>query len=672
MKCPVAIAVFSALQLGVFATEAGPIGKVQALLTDLKAKLERDGDADESDFQKHECWCDKIKQSKTALIAEQKAREAELASDIEKEKATDNQLVAKIKDDKEEIDDNKKDTKDGNKQEAKEEASSRTGHIQDNAEMNQLSKAQKFLRGADLRASGSVLGVLDHAYQDDALAEEDLSKHDSTLLTSFERWHTDMVKDFNSLDKDKRSKEKEDTEVRAEIAEDIEMKVNTEEQRKADEAFLAEAEDSCAKRKVEYNNRTTLRNVEMAGVNKAIEILDSQRELLSTTFKGMPSFLQMRSTQSQATSTRASAFATLQLKARRTHSLRLASLAAQVQEALPSKGFEEVLKKVDDMMTKIKTEAASDTKKKGYCKQEYQVIAKKSNQLSFMVRKSSNAIKNLESRIAQLKDDKEAAEEEIADIKADLNKSLTLRLAENKAFKKAKTDDELAISVLKNTSAALSKYYEDYAKNNQASLLAYDPEQLSDTRKKLKNEENKYDLTNDLSQENAASSVLALMTRIIENLNTEIADGMEEEKEAQLEYESIRDKAMASKSKLEDKVTNIDQRISARDTSKRDETKIKEDAETDLKEQNDYKASIQEECEWLYKNFDDRVNTREAEMDGLVRAKELLSGASFLQRKPAHQAALAAPEQSHEDAQDDDQSEKNQGLMNYLGLAQLK
>jgi hypothetical protein len=538
--------------------------------------------------------------------------------------------------------------------------------------MNKLTSAQTFLKGADLRASGSVLGVLDHAYQDDAMAEESLSKHDSTLLTTFERWHTDMAKDFNSLDKDKRSKTKEDNEVRAEIAEDLEMKINTEEQRKADEAFLAEAELSCANRKVEYNNRTKLRNDEMAGVNKAIEILDSQRELLSTTFKGMPSFLQMRSTQSQASTARARAFATLRLKARRTRSLRLAGLAAQVQEALPSTGFEEVLAKVDEMMTKIKTEAKTDTKKKDYCKKEYQVIAKKSNQLSFLMRKSTNAITQLESRIAQLKDDKEAAQAEKADIEADLNKSLKLRLAENAAFKKAKADDELAISVLQNTSAALSKYYEDYAKNNKASLLQSDPSKLSDERQKLKNEENKYALTHDLSQENAASSVLALMTRIIENLNTEIKDGMEDEKKAQLEYESIRDKALASKSKLEDKVTNIDERISARDTSKRAETATKDDAETDLKEQNDNKASISEECEWLYKNFDDRVNTREAEMDGLVRAKALLSGSSFLQRSPAHQVAAAAAEQGPEDAQEDDQSEKSQGLMNYLGLAQLK
>jgi len=338
---------------------------------------------------------------------------------------------------------------------------------------------------------------------------------------------------------------------------------------------------------------------------------------------------------------------------------------------LPSKGFEDVLAKVAEMMKKIKTEAKTDTQKKSYCKVEYQTIAKKSNQLSFLMRKSSNAIKQLERRLDELKDDKAAAQDEIADIKADLNKSLKLRLAENKAFKKAKAEDELAIKVLKSTSAALNKYYDDYAKKNKASLLQSDPAPLSAERQRLKNEENDYALTNDLSQENAAASVLALMTRIIENLNTEIADGMEEEKEAQLEYESITGKATASKNKLEDKVTKIDQRISARDTSKRDETKTKEDAETDLKEQNDYKASIQEECEWLYKNFEDRANTREAEMDGLVRAKELLSGSSFLQRSPVQRVA-AATEQSQDDAEVGDQSEKSQGLMNYLGLAQLK
>jgi len=335
------------------------------------------------------------------------------------------------------------------------------------------------------------------------------------------------------------------------------------------------------------------------------------------------------------------------------------------------------LAKVQGMMTKIKTEAKTDTKKKGYCEVEYQVIAKKTQKMTFLVQKSTDAIRGFETRLTQLEEDKADAQDEIADIDADLKKSLQLRTAENAAFKKAKADDQLAIVVLKNTSNALSKYYEEYAANSKASFLEYDPAQLSDDRQKLRNQENKYALTNDLSQESAASSVLAVMERIIENLGNEIADSMKEEKAGQLDYEKMRDLALASKSKLEDKVTSIDQRISARDTSKRDETKIKDDVSTDLQEQNNYKASIKSECDWLFSNFEDRANTREAEMDGLLRAKELLSGASFVQQGAVQQQrqqplAASVSEQRHGSVEVSEVPDQQWSLMNYLDIPQLK
>ena len=65
--------------------------------------------------------------------------------------------------------------------------------------------------------------------------------------------------------------------------------MDTEEQVKADAAFLKEAEKSCAARKGEYLNRTELRSIELGGINKGLEILDTKRELLSHLVADTPS-----------------------------------------------------------------------------------------------------------------------------------------------------------------------------------------------------------------------------------------------------------------------------------------------------------------------------------------------------------------------------------------------
>jgi len=77
-------------------------------------------------------------------------------------------------------------------------------------------------------------------------------------------------------------------------------------------------------------------------------------------------------------------------------------------------------------------------------------------------------------------------------------------------------------------------------------------------------------------------------------------------------------------------------------------------SDTDIADQKVYKASIKDSCDELLSKFDDRASDRESEMDGLIRAKELLSGSSLVQKDV----------QVHE--QEDDKST----LMNYLGLDQ--
>jgi len=392
-----------------------------------------------------------------------------------------------------------------------------------------------------------------------------------------------------------------------------------------------------------------------------LEILDAQRQLLSNTFNDVKlSLIQLDSGSSSETVIAAkSAFAMLKAQAKRTHSLRLALLAARIREAMPAGAFTSVLAEIEKMMEKMKKDAAKDVKEKDSCTKEYFDIAKKSKKLNFLSQKAASQMEKLEDRLAQMKEDMAVTETEIDDMNAELNQSLKLRTKENTAFKAAKADDEQAIKVLASTSDAMKKYYQDVEAKQAAALMQYNPDDLSTKRRDLKRSENKYTNTDDLSQENAAGAVLAMLDHITGNLKKEIAAGLEEEKSSQIDYEKSKDLLLASKAKLAKKKTSLEGFIAgaSAERSSADDSKTRTDG--DLADQAAYKASIKEGCDYILSKFDDRASDRESEMDGLVRAKALLSGASLVQKEvQLHDQSKPA----------EDTADGKSTLMNYLGL----
>lgn len=196
--------------------------------------------------------------------------------------------------------------------------------------------------------------------------------------------------------------------------------------------------------------------------------------------------------------------------------------------------------------------------------------------------------------------------------------------------------------------------------------MEYDPDKLSDKRKQLKNEEKKYTLSKADSQKGAADSVLALIERLVQNLATEIKDAQADEAKAQTDFEKEQKLLQTSKTKLSKKIASIEGMLATHAGSKEEAELAQTGSKTDLKAQKDYKTSIQErclvsviftmnisihglltrapkcspygsgskeECDFILENFDDRAADRAGEMEGLTRAKELLSGASLVQEQ---------------------------------------
>merc|ERR1712203_766761 len=123
-----------------------------------------------------------------------------------------------------------------------------------------------------------------------------------------------------------------------------------------------------------------------------------------------------------------------------------------------------------------------------------------------------------------------------------------------------------------------------------------------------------------------SKGIVSIMTMLIEDVADEIKNAMKAEEEAQLAYEEQMATAKKLREKLVTKKVNLEVQIAKKGEELEAEKADKKKNEGDLKDEQDYKASIKTDCDWILKAFVGRAEKRAAELDGLTGAKEYLVG----------------------------------------------
>merc|ERR1712187_966572 len=134
-----------------------------------------------------------------------------------------------------------------------------------------------------------------------------------------------------------------------------------------------------------------------------------------------------------------------------------------------------------------------------------------------------------------------------------------------------------------------------------------------------------------------STGVIAMIDLLIKDLDKELTEGTEMEKDAQEEYVTMM-KDSAEK-RVQDTAA-LQQKEEAKAGVEADLAKSKEAHSAFSKElmaTMEYIASLHSECDWLMKYYDTRKEARTGEMESLSNAKAVLSGSdySFLQTQPA-------------------------------------
>jgi len=429
---------------------------------------------------------------------------------------------------------------------------------------------------------------------------EQLTKSKSAQLADAQKALTDGDKEGAARGTAKEDAQKEVEDLTAQV--------------KADEGYIADTEEAMATKLAEWKDRKKLRTLEIASINKAIAILDSDeaRETMKSSMKSQGYLLLQKSAKSEV---RERVSSMLQQVGASAKDPRMNSLALSV--LLQAKGpIDDVIKAIDEMVEKLKEEEEADLETKETCETEREEDTKSARDLSVEIDDFTDVITRNTARIAELKEEIEKLEAAIKQSKEDLFEAKRTREDEKAAFEASLADDEAAAKLIKQAKETLQSFYTD----NELALLQAKkgaPPPPPPTP------EGGYG-----GAKGESTGIQAILQMILEDVEADIEKGKKNEKESIEEYEKFKKETEASieanQKTIEDHKGEVAECEKTIESTKSDRLSAKGSLDSVMKEIF-VKAP---NCEFMTVNFPTRIKNRQMEIDGLLKAKTILSAAA--------------------------------------------
>jgi len=409
------------------------------------------------------------------------------------------------------------------------------------------------------------------------------------------------------------------------LAESEAEKSDLETQNTNDEKFIGQTKASCQTKADEWAERKRLRTEEAASIQQAIATLrsDDARDLFKKSFSSQ-SFLQTRITVHSArkhSKNAAAAARVIRRAAIEAGDLRLVSVATKMDKSDPDPtDFSAVTDSIDDMLSTLKAEEANDQKEKEMCEKERSTRNQKVKMLSKKIDTNTETVDRLTKQIAAANDRIDEIDKEVADLQQAQSDSNDQRAKEASEFAQSKADDTKAEEVVQMAIQVL----EDFYTNNNLNLL----QQPGQGGEAPTAPPSTWDSTyGGASAE--TGGIVSMMETISDDIKKDIAKATQEENDAITAHSELTADITASISKLEQTKSDLQGAIANDEGSTTNEKKTREGNEGETDANLQFLKSIAGGCDFMAKQFETRKSNRQAEMDGLTKAKAIFGGAAF-------------------------------------------
>jgi len=658
------MAVVVSKHLAAQAPSVYPVSKVVELLRNMKAELEKEGDADEEIYSKLACWCETNDKAKTKAIADAQLHLSNLQATIETNTALSETLKAEIEGLEQEIKRNEESLAKATALRAKQKAEFvgeeketvqsiqalnaavtvlAKHHTGGSAAASALAtiKVQLQRHGALLRGvitprqrrslaafvqapgttfkqasyvpqSGEIFGIL---RQMKATFEADLSQSQRDELAAQEAYagvkvaKEEEIRTGQASLQDKKEQHAKAVEMVAQAKADQE---DTEASLSADQKFLLELTQKCKLTDQEWEERQKLRKAELAAVAEAIGILanDDARDLFHKNFnREQASFVQVQQAGRGQGRKRAASF--LLEAAAKTGNPKLAALATSAR----LDAFVRVKKAIDDMIAQLSQESENEVKHRDQC-----IAGLNTNELDtakeLHTKKTTEAkVSTLEMKVKQLQATIDTWTAEIQELNVQKQRAGENRQAEKKEFDAVLAEQKEAESLLNQALTVLeSKYRAD--NGGETSLVQSNSTYGTPPPPGFTAYE----------KSGQAVSVLALIEHIIKNCQGMQQASQDAETAAIEAYQQfVRDTNQSVQTKQDAIVGRTSEKTDANTDLLQAKSEL-EGTVTALETLSKGLADFKSSCDYTIRNFDVRQEARDQEVDALRQAKAFLSG----------------------------------------------
>lgn len=412
-----------------------------------------------------------------------------------------------------------------------------------------------------------------------------------------------------------------------------------------DEKTFSAVQTECSEKKVSYEEKQNTRAEEIQALGKAIEVMSSPDVQGSA-----DSFAQVSRRRGQVLLQLADSSSAIRKgirhrvrdfiakEGRRLRSHRLALFAEQ----LAADPFSKVRQLIDDLITHLMEEANEDAKREGFCDKEVGKSKLTRTKVTEDIDRLSAAMEEGKADITSLQEEIATLTKEIAEIQTSMTEATELRASEKsqnqKTIEEAKAAQEAVIRAI----AVLNEFYSkasistallqesSVAQNNGVPMGSAEWESLANPD---------FDGTVDkghtsgmqtfgetyAGQQDQAGGVLALLDVIAADFKGLVAETRTTETASQQTYEALMTESQKNKAVKEKKVDmDVSDKATAEAQMKADIKDLKT-SQDQLLAANRYWEELEPQCIDKGVTFEERTQARQAEVDSLKEALNILS-----------------------------------------------
>jgi len=459
-------------------------------------------------------------------------------------------------------------------------------------------------------ASTTIIGILKDMYDTFSMNLEKATEVEAVAYKNYESITGVKVNEMAELVADRKKKDGEKANAEKIMADSAQELDDTKVTMKEDLELFDLIKAGCTAKNDEWMERVRARTEELAGIDKALEILtgDDAKALFSNTTKP-ETFLQIDDDSNNSPGARA--YKVLKGLATKTQSLRLAEMAANLHLG---GHFDAVIVEIEKMMATLKQEEKDDIEQRDWCKEETFKNEQEASRYEYKIELVEAKTSKLHNRLFELEGTLGETVTGILNTKNEIETMEDTRKEEHATYTSGKADNEGAIKLLGMAIEAMSSYH----KNTK--LLQQTPE---DKLKELGMPTESFTDSKKNAQE--SKGIVGIMEMIVEELTVEIEKMTKEEIEAQKDYEEELGAATTLLKELKVKKTDVETTIAETQKAIGEEDDEKEELEGLLTDEKTYLAGIKPDCDWILKAFDERRMKRAAELEGLMQAKGQLA-----------------------------------------------